>query len=190
MQVASVGVYGAVYQPNKRDEGSLASKMLREQAEQSAQIAVTSASINILQVVQQYEVSVKEVKQVSKYALLALDYIANSTRLSPEDRRTLIRLVAIVDEFAGGDPKLMRDIIGIAKIMEMNATQNYKPIPLREALRMYFEERERLDPSKEMTISVESEINAVSVRVFGTSITETFAAQEEALSKPSVYVNA
>lgn len=181
MQVAGLGAYFA---PSKRDhqEGGLASKLIREQARASAEIHASETSINILQVVQHHQITVQEVKQISPWGLKALAYIAGSSRLSPEDRRTLIRLVAIVDEFAGGDPKLMRDIIGIAKIMEMNAKQNYKPMSLREALKLYFEERERFDPSQQVTINVEAEIQAVSVQYTDVSVSESVDVSDETSS--------
>lgn len=136
----------------------------RTTARPSEQTVRESLRVDISALYQKHSLTVREVKTASPFALAALDYIASSTRLAPEERQTLIRLVAVVDEFAGGDPKLMRDIIGIAKIMELNATETYPPKSFRETLEAYFEAREKLNASDSVQISAETEVLAVIVQ--------------------------
>lgn len=86
--------------------------------------------------------------QPSKAAMQAMSVIGASTKLSKDQKRTLTRMIAMVDEYAGGNPKLMRSIVGIANLMAMKSTKNYAPTPMREMLKMYQEEREKLDMEK------------------------------------------
>lgn len=169
MQVA---VYpGAASAPDKHSAGrDVAAKL------------VESLSVSSLHIVQQQQLAVHEVKVISPAGLMALDYVASSQKLSQEEKRTLIRLIAIVDEFAGGDPKLMRDIVGIAKIMEMDGVEKFSTMSMQEALREYFEERERLNPSDSVIISAETEILAVQVQY---SAVAQIAPQEAAIKSPA-----
>ncbi len=105
----------------------------------------------------------REGMQISRAGLWALNAIGGSTALSPAQKRTLARLVAIVDEFAGGSPRLMRQIVGVAKLMAMQSTRSYKPTTLEEMLRMYREERERLTGRSMQPDEVEVEIAQVRI---------------------------
>lgn len=102
----------------------------------------------------------------SDAAMEALAFIGNSTKLSPAQKRSLTRLVAMVDEFAGGSPKLMRSIMGIASLMAMHSEKTYAPTPMKQMLEWYQEEREKLARSKgEVQISVETSILALEIEV-------------------------
>lgn len=120
-------------------------------------------------------VKMRKVKEISPLALKVLSYIADSTRLTREEKRTLTRLVAVVDEFAGGNPRLLRDVAGVAKLMELNATHSSPPTPLREILDDYFDERERLRESQSLTIDIDSAIVTIAAQVLETD--ETSAAK-------------
>lgn len=113
-----------------------------------------------------------EARGISPFALMSLNYIANSTKLPPKDKHTLIRLVAMVDEFAGGNAKLMKQVMNVAGMMEMGAKQSSAPMTLREAIREYLEHRAALHPDESVSISVETEINAASVEATGAPVTQ------------------
>jgi len=130
---------------------------------QVASISTQSVQASIMEIRQSTRITIRETDMVSEAAKIALSYIAASTRLSPSDKTTLTRLVAAIDEFAGGNPKLMSDVIGIARIMELNATMEYKPTRLRDVLEEYFEERARLRANREATINIETSIASLRI---------------------------
>lgn len=166
MQVAGVvSAQDVARLPNKSQRAALIAEMGR-------------VEINFTHIEVHSQFTVREVKEPSPLGLAVLSYIASSTRLSKDQKKTLARLVAIVDEFAGGDPKLMRDIIGIAKIMEAGATRSYKPTPFMRMLKEYMEWRERIDPSESVTIDVRAEINAVSIQYIGVTAEVALAPKE------------
>jgi hypothetical protein len=112
----------------------------------------------------EFQVDIKIEKQPSPLAVKAMRYIAESTRLRPEDKDTLIRLVAIVDEFADGDEELMRKVLAIAKLMEMGNAEGSQPKrSFEEVLKQYREEREKLGGEDHVSISVKTEILSVQV---------------------------
>lgn len=120
----------------------------------------TYASTEITQLHQEWNLTVQQVPQASPAALHAMHYIADSSRLTRDEKKTLIRLVAIVDQFAGGDPKLMSDIIGIAKMMEADTPEgSHKRHSMRDVMQEYLDDRAQLGGSGEaVTVSVETEI--------------------------------
>lgn len=122
----------------------------------------TAMSVSRFQFQGNVQIRIEGTKPLSEGGMLALQKIASSTKLSRQDKQTLIRLVALVDEFAGGDMKLMRKIMAIAQVMEMQSTKNYKPMSMKEAYEQYVAEREKLRPSEDTIISISTEIEVVS----------------------------
>jgi hypothetical protein len=49
--------------------------------------------------------------------------ISNATRLNDSSKETLTKLTDTVSEFADGDPKLLRDIEGLANLMQFGQTE-------------------------------------------------------------------
>ena len=130
------------------------------------------------------QIRIEGTKPLSEGGMLALQKIASSTKLSRQDKQTLIRLVALVDEFAGGDMKLMRKIMAIAQVMEMQSTKSYKPMSMKEAYEQYVAERERLRPSPDTIISISTEIEAVSVSYLRMSSAEAVVAADAGVETP------
>lgn len=135
--------------------------------------------VAVAQVRTQQTIVIREVKSMSENARQVLAYIAQSQKLSPDQKRTLARLVAIVDEFAGGNAKLMRDIVGIAKIMEMTAAAVYAPTSMRRMMEIYWEEREKLRDDNEVRISIETEVTAVWMEWYGVLMREEVPPPDE-----------
>lgn len=83
--------------------------------------------------------------EMSGMARWAISYLAQSTRLKMEEKQMLASLIASIDQFAGGDPKLILDVIAIAKIMESNRVMGeYRAQPFADIEEMYWEARERM----------------------------------------------
>lgn len=127
----------------------------------------SSISVTVAHTEFHAQLTLSDMKQPSPLAVAVMSYIASSTKLSRDEKRALTRLVAIVDEFAGGDPKLMRDIIGIAKVMEAGATRSYKPTPFMRILKEYMEWRERLNAGGSTSLDIHAEIDQVSIQYIG-----------------------
>ncbi len=73
-------------------------------------------------------------------AMDVTEYIAASSRLSPEEKMTLMHLVAVAD-MAGGDPKHMREIFGFAWRMEAGKPDgSYVSHDLTIGMRGYWQE--------------------------------------------------
>ncbi len=123
--------------------------------------ATQSQSISIQSVT---TLTVNPADEISAEGYKALKYIAASSKLSPEEKRTLIRLVALVDQYAGGDPKLMRDVLGVAAIMEAGRKEGtYPRHSMQEAMDAYWEEREKLGGRADAEISVATEITVTRI---------------------------
>lgn len=100
-----------------------------------------------------------EAKQPSAPAMFAMKYIADSTRLSGSEKKTLIRLVAMVDEFAGGDGELMQKVMALAKIIEANRLEGtYRAHTMWQVMEEYWKQREALSGEQAVTVSVTAEI--------------------------------
>lgn len=119
--------------------------------------------------------STEDTYQPSAAAMRALSAIGGSTKLSKEQKRTLTHLIAMVDEYAGGSPKLMRAIIGIANVMAMQSHKTYPPTPLQEMLKMYQEERAKL-ARNHATPDVAQQITALH-NIISTDISSSDVAQ-------------
>lgn len=166
--------------------GGVFSRVSTEKSEDKIRTAREQLAVQFSQMSSVTTIRRTEVKVMSEDALVALKYIAKSTRLAPEEKRALIRLVAFIDEFAGGNSKLLRDVVGVAKLMEMNAKQSYPPTPLREVIKAYFEEREKMRPSESVEISIETQLNSFSFQYLGVSFEEATAQAQQAGFLPEV----
>ena len=115
--------------------------------------------------------------QASSEGLKVLSRIASSTRLSADEKRQLMRLVALVDETSpAGSPdhtRMMGYVAAIASVREVMADQSTRPAqpatPLDEAISFYAAERRRLGQQKGTTTvtDVEVSIGEVSLKMTG-----------------------
>jgi len=105
----------------------------------------------------------------SKGALGMIAYVSNSTKLSGSEKSAIIRLAAFIDEFADGNPKLMKQLAGVVQLMEMTAeNRDYAKHSFREGLEEYQKWRERFrvmrgEQGVELTLSFQALIEELRV---------------------------
>lgn len=135
------------------------------------QVNVSASESHSVSVQSFTRINIIPADKISDEAMQVLKYIAASSRLSPSEKRTLIRLVALVDQYAGGDPKLMKDVLGIAALMEAGRKEGrYPRHSLKEAMDAYWEERKKLGGREDAEVSVETEIIATRIEIENVSI--------------------
>lgn len=73
---------------------------------------------------------------------VALNHIAASTRLSDTEKRAFVRLLADIDQYAGGDPKLILKVMAMVALAESeNPPGKYRAHSQIEIDKMYWEDR-------------------------------------------------
>lgn len=109
--------------------------------------------------------NVGDSKSISPAAMMAVEQIGSSNKLSSQEKHTLFRLVGMVEKFAASDPKLMQQIMTIVHVMEQNAKRTYPPMSMRDALNAYMQESETLDPTANEIMNIDTQIHALSILV-------------------------
>ncbi len=76
---------------------------------------------------------------------VALNQIASSSRLSGTEKRTFIRLLAEIDQYANGDPKLILKVMMMVAMAEsLRAQGEYRTHAQAEVDQMYWEARQSM----------------------------------------------
>lgn len=76
--------------------------------------------------------------QASPSAVDALTSLSRSTRLSKGQKNELARLVALVDAYAGGDVKLMREVCQLVQMAKTQSTYDgYRTTPYHSMEQVY-----------------------------------------------------
>ncbi len=113
----------------------------------------------------QATISITQTNDMSPMARWAINYLANSSQLTDGEKRILVDTIATIDHFAGGDPKLIRDVIAVAKLMEASRPVGaYRTHTFKELEDMYWEEREKLGDKHETTETISLQITALSMQ--------------------------
>jgi|GEM_PF-3052656 len=129
-------------------------------ADATAALSARATSTSITMFARRQTVTVEiEAPQASAAAVWSMQYIAASSRLTRDEKKSLIRLVALVDQFGGGDPKLMQQVVAIAKMMEADTPKDsYKRHSFAETMEAYWRERATLGDGAAVRIHVETDI--------------------------------
>lgn len=130
--------------------------------------SVTRASYASLQISFQQvqsQSSISPHQQMSAMARWALNYLAGSSRLKDSEIRGLINLIATIDQFAGGDPKLIVDVIAIAKMMEAPRPEgSYRTHSFKELEDMYWDARKNMGGGNDSIESITANITELKLQ--------------------------
>jgi hypothetical protein len=120
--------------------------------------------------------------QPSDEAISLMGYLAASDRLTPDEKRAVVRLLAMADHYATGreHDKLMRAIAALVGLMAFNARMReaQPQHSFSDVMAFYQEQRRALDPTggkqtaMEITLNLSVEIEQFSLRYVGVSATE------------------
>lgn len=107
----------------------------------------------------------------SPLAAKIIGYVAASDKLSPDEKKSIVRLAAFIDEYAGGDPKLLKQLAGVVQLMEMTAEgRRYARHTAQSMLDYYKQMREEFhrartggDGSYTLDLSVEMEFESLTM---------------------------
>lgn len=140
--------------------------------------ADTSASTYIFQQTRQ-TVSVEATISVdtpfapSPMALDVVHYVAASSRLSPSEKASIIRLAAIIDAYAAGDERLLSQLASVVQLMETSAKgDSYQTHSVSEAMAYYADARQSLSGRGEssFSLSVRAEFEQLTFAYRGISL--------------------
>lgn len=120
-------------------------------------------------------ISLQQAFVPSAAAMDVIQYVAASSRLSPSEKTSVIRLAAFIDHYAQGNPELLEKLAAVVQLMEMNADgERYGKMSSSRALETYTDMRETLAGKRNLsfTLSVSLQLEMFSLSATGLSTDE------------------
>jgi len=153
--------------------GAMAAHFRAEYLEMSYSRTTVDISLDI-------KIQQPKLYQPSDDALTIMSYIADSQKLTGQEKSSIIRLLAMADTHTTGKThdKLMHAIAALVGLMEFNARmrEDQPKHSLEEVLGYYQEQRRLLDPSggqtttQQIRVDVHMEVEQFSLRYVGVDV--------------------